>query len=406
MRILFVGMAESIHFARWVNQLDDFGWERFVFPIYSEKPHAALRNVTFINSGEIPGFQKNHSLHYLHGKLPFFVMNEFSKTLQKRTGSAKPLPEPPSLLVRALNSSIKQIKPDIIHSLEFQGAGYLTLEVQKKFQGEFPKWIATNWGSDVYLFGRLAAHRDRVRAVLENCDYYSCECERDVVLAREYGLRGEVLPVFPNAGGFDLALCETLRQPGRTSERKSILLKGYQSWAGRALTGLQALARCSDIIKKQGYSIEIFSATPDVKIAAELLSSNIGVPIKILPLSSHTQILQTYGRARVYIGLSISDAISTSLLEAMVMGALPIQSCTACADEWIVDGRSGLIVPPEDVDVIENALRRALTDDVLVDQAASLNKETARKQLSSTVIQPKVSNFYQHVHNTKLERQL
>ena len=44
------------------------------------------------------------------------------------------------------------------------------------------------------------------------------------------------------------------------------------------------------------------------------------------------------------------------------MGALPIQSCTACADEWIVDGRSGLIVPPEDVDVIENALRRALTD--------------------------------------------
>ena len=78
--------------------------------------------------------------------------------------------------------------------------------------------------------------------MLENCDYYSCECERDVVLAREYGLRGEVLPVFPNAGGFDLALCETLRQPGRTSERKSILLKGYQSWAGRALTGLQGLA--------------------------------------------------------------------------------------------------------------------------------------------------------------------
>jgi len=70
--------------------------------------------------------------------------------------------------------------------------------------------------------------------------------------------------------------------------------------------------------------------------------------------------LHYYGRARIYIGLSISDAISTSLLEAMVMGAFPIQSCTACADEWIEDGKSGFIVPPEDPHVIAEAIRRAL----------------------------------------------
>ena len=32
------------------------------------------------------------------------------------------------------------------------------------------------------------------------------------------------------------------------------------------------------------------------------------------------------------------------------MGSFPIQSDTACADEWIEDGVSGLIVPPEDPD--------------------------------------------------------
>jgi len=405
-RILFVGMAESIHLARWVNQLEGMGWDRFLFPVNSEKPHVGLRNLTFINSAEIPGFQKNRSLHYLHGKLPFFIMNEANKFIQKRRGLTKSATEPPSLLVQALVSSIKRIKPDIIHSLEFQRAGYLTLEAKKAFKGKFPKWIVTNWGSDIYLFGRLAEHRGRVRAVLENCDYYSCECERDVVLAREYGLRGEALPVFPNAGGFDLDLCESLKQPGRASERKLILLKGYQSWAGRALTGLQALARCREIIKKHNYSIEVFSATPDVRIAAELISGEIDVPIKIIPPCSHTEILQKYGQACVYVGLSISDAISTSLLESIVMGAFPIQSCTACADEWIVDGQSGLIVPPEDVNLIETALHRALTDDVLVDQAASLNSETARKRLSLAVIQPKVSDFYQHVHNTKLESRL
>ncbi len=405
MRILFVGMAESIHLVRWVNQLQGTNWERFLFPVYSPKPHPELKDLTFINRGEIPGFQSNRSLRYINRALPGSVINAANKFIKKRLCPLNPILWPSYYLVKALNASIQYIKPDMIHSLEFQGAGYLTLEAKKTFTGKFPKWIATNWGSDIYLFGRLAEHRDRVRAVLENCDFYSCECERDAILAREYGLRGETLPVFPNAGGFDLPLCESLKQPGPTSGRKLILLKGYQSWAGRALTGLRALTRCVNVLKARGYSIGVFSATPDVQIATELFAVETGVSIEIIPPCSHTEMLKKYGQARVYIGLSISDAISTSLLESIVMGTFPIQSCTACADEWVADGQSGLIVPPEDVDVIEKALRRALTDDALVDEAASLNRETARKRLSSEIIQPKVIDFYQHVYNPQLENQ-
>ncbi len=278
--------------------------------------------------------------------------------------------------------------------------------MKKQLKGHFPTWIATNWGSDIYLFGRLAGHRENVRAVVENCDYYSCECERDVTLAREFGLRGEVLPVFPNAGGFNLANCEALWQSGTTSERKTILLKGYQTWAGRALAGLRALARCKDTLRNAGYSVAIFSASMEVKIAAELFSIETGVPIEIIPPCSHSEILKKYGQSRIYLGLSISDGISTSLLEAMVMGTFPIQSYTACADEWIVDGLSGLLVPPEDVDIIEVALRRALTDDVLVDQAALLNKDTAHKRLDASTIRSQVIDFYEYVYNSKKEQSL
>ncbi|MBI5943846.1 MAG: glycosyltransferase [Chloroflexi bacterium] len=406
MKILFIGMANSIHLARWVNQLNDADWERFIFPTYSVKPHADLKDLTLINSGEIPGFQSNRSLRYMNDKLSLFLIDFIHGIAQKRLTPLRLASYPSSFVVRALISTIKRIKPDIIHSLEFQGAGYLTMEAKKQFNGKFPKWIATNWGSDIYLFGRLTEHRERVRAVIENCDYYSCECERDIILAGKYGLRGEALPVLPNTGGFDLAACELLRQPGSTSERKLILLKGYQGWSGRALSGLRALARCADIINKHDYSIGIFSATPEVKIASELLSLETGIPIEIIPPCPHSEMLKKYGQARVYLGLSISDAISTSLLESIVMGSFPIQSFTSCADEWIVDGQSGFIVPPEDVDIIEEALRRALTDNELVDQTAIINRETARNRLDSAIIQPKVINFYQHVYSTKLERQL
>jgi glycosyltransferase involved in cell wall biosynthesis len=301
-----------------------------------------------------------------------------------------------------LERLIKRWRPDIIHSMEIQAGGYLVSEVRKRYAGQFPPWIVTNWGSDIYLFGRLAEHVDKIREVLARCDYYSCECQRDVHLARQFGFRGEVLPLLPNTGGFDLVRIAQFRQPGPSSARRLILLKGYQHWAGRALVGLRSLALCADALR--GYRIGIYLASNDVKIAAELVSQSTGIPIEIIRLCSHDEMLRLYGQARISIGLSISDAISTSLLEAMVMGAFPIQSCTACADEWIVDGETGAIVPPEDPELIAAAIRRAVSDDVLVDKAAELNSRVAQERLNQSVIRPQVIAMYEKVAAEALAR--
>jgi glycosyltransferase involved in cell wall biosynthesis len=102
--------------------------------------------------------------------------------------------------------------------------------------------------------------------------------------------------------------------------------------------------------------------------------------------------------------LSISDAISTSLLESIVMGAFPIQSCTSCADEWISNGRSGLIVPPEDPDIIAQAILKALNDDVLVDEAAKINERVAFERLDQTKIKPQVIKMYQDIFEENKEK--
>jgi glycosyltransferase involved in cell wall biosynthesis len=116
--------------------------------------------------------------------------------------------------------------------------------------------------------------------------------------------------------------------------------------------------------------------------------------------------LRWYGRARLYIGLSISDAISTSLLEAMVMGTFPIQSCTACADEWIEDGKTGFIVHPEDTDIIELLIRRALLEDELVDQAAEQNLLVVKERLDQKLIRSQIATFYEQVMNSPLTREV
>ena len=358
MRVLIVAMSESIHTARWLSQIDDQGWDIHLFPsIDYGLVHCEMKNIIVYHSAY--GKQRTNDRSVKIRGVPLFY---HPAAVLGRRLIKKLIPNYRTI---QLNHLIGKIKPDIIHSLEIQHAGYLTLQAKKIAKDKFPPWIVTNWGSDIYLFGRLSEHEHKIREVLAACNYYSCECQRDVSLARAYGFKGRVLPVFPNTSGFDPEIVSRFRQPGPTSSRRLIMLKGYQHWAGRGLVGLRALERCVDLLK--GYEVVIYSGSPDVLIAAELFQKSTYIPTTIFSKEApHDDILSMHGRARISIGLSISDAISTSLLEALVMGSFPIQSWTSCADEWIQDGKTGILVPPEDPEIVEQAIRRALNSDELV----------------------------------------
>lgn len=384
-------MVNSVHTARWINQISDQGWDIHLFPSYDDDIHPDLRNISIhdrlvqsVDVGE--NVKQCKSLPWpLPGRANAErVLNRLRKVELARWTRSRD---------QRLAQLIEKIKPDIVHSLEIQNAGYLTLAARARLNGKFPTWVVTNWGSDIFLFGRLSEHVGKIKAVLSACDYYDCECHRDVKLAQDYGFKREVLPVLPNTGGFDIERMQQFRQSGPTSARRLIVLKGYQGWAGRALVGLRAIELSADSLK--GYRVAVYLANDDVRIAAALLSHTTGIPVDIIPRSSHEQMLRLHGRARVSIGLSISDGASTSMLEAMVMGSFPIQSCTACADEWIEDGKSGLIVPPEDPEPIAAAIRRAVSDDCLVDRAAELNAHTVSERLDYRIIQPQVITMYE-----------
>jgi len=81
----------------------------------------------------------------------------------------------------------------------------------------------------------------------------------------------------------------------------------------------------------------------------------------------------------------------------MVMGAFPIQSWTSCADEWVEDGRTGLLVPPDDPDAVEAAIRKVLTDDGMVDRAMESNLGVAALRLDRERIRPLAVGIYNQV---------
>lgn len=394
-RLLFVAMPNSVHTARWVNQISGQGWDVRIFPCYAAPPHPSLRNATIHDFPLRP--PGTHRSVRTPGAWPWpgtrdvRVASYMMRVLRRARELTFPRSDPPQRLARI----IARHKPDLVQSLEFQHSGYLALEAKKILRAGFPPWVATNWGSDIYVFGRLAEHRDRIREVLDACDIYSCECRRDVELAREFGFEGEVLPVFPNAGGFDLDRVRELRLPGPPSARRVILVKGYQGWSGRALVAVRAIELCAADL--EGYTVVVHTADPDVELAARLMQAQTGIPVRVIPRVSHDEMLRWHGRARMSIGVSISDAISTSMLEAMVMGSFPVQSWTSCADEWVEDGRTALLVPPNDPEPVAAAIRQVLADDALVDLAAEANWATARARLDARVIKPQVVAMYRRL---------
>jgi len=394
-RILFVAMPDSVHTARWLGQIDDQGWDVRLFPCYSAPPHPSLRNATVHDLPlRPPGLDRSVRLPEAW---PWPVAKDVAVVARamlvlRRTRELTVFRSNPA---RRLADLIRSWKPDLVQSLELQHSGYLTLEAKRLLGGRFPPWVVTNWGSDIYLFGRLPEHREKISQVLAACDYYSCECCRDVGLARELGFQGKTLPVFPNSGGINLAYVRGLRQAAATSERRVVLIKGYQGWSGRALVALRAVELCAPQLK--GYTVAVYLANPDVELAARLLEHETGIPVTIIPHVPHEEMLRWHGRARVSVGVGISDAISTSFLEALVMGSFPVQSWTSCADEWVEDGRSAILVPPNDPEPIAAAIRRALADDTLVDRAADLNWATSSSRLDARVIRPQVVDMYRRL---------
>lgn len=394
MRILFIAFPSSLHTARWINQITDQGWELHLMPSVLQPLHPRLRGKIKVHSN-MNRFERDFR-QLLINLLALWPHPRGSRHVGRliarlRVGAS----------VELAANTIEKIKPDIVHSMEIQRGGYLALSARDALGDAFPTWLMSNWGSDIHLFHRLAEHQERIQRALEHCDYYTCECQRDVDLATQLGLRGKALPVIPCAGGFDLAYWHRLRQPGPTSGRRVILLKGNQHWAGRVRAGLCAIEMCADVILEHEYSVLIHLASPEIPLAAELVTHATGIPITIVPFTNYEETMRRFSLARIHIGLSISDGISQSLLESMVMGAFPIQSNTACANEWVEDGKNGLLVPPEDPHIIAEALRRAIIDDDLVDQAVAMNDEIVRQRLSYAHIQSQTIEMYESIFSSQ-----
>jgi glycosyltransferase involved in cell wall biosynthesis len=393
-RILIVGMHTSVHVARWLRMIDREDAVIVVFPVcivpeaqFPLPPGLRYISLSEVSSDLAPGLWVIRPTD-VHCRSDTFVdfLNGYRRwrhSFLQHVVLAAP---------ERLRECVTRFEPEVVHSMEVQLAGYLCLETARRAKRKFPPWILSNWGSDIALFRKLHAHQSRIREVCRRIDFYIAECARDHHVAKEYGYRGPTLPVIPASGGTNVeAIADRVRV--RPSQRRKLLVKGYHGWSGRALLALSAVALAHNHLA--GYQIEVSLVSTAVRGWVERIRAELDLDIRISPyLDDHDHAIERLAEARAVVGIGISDGISTTLLEAMAVGTLPIQSSTACADEWIEHGRSGFIVLPHDTRAIAEAIIQAVTDDALVDNAAGINLDTVKARWSSRVNGAEVWKIY------------
>ena len=368
MRILIVGMADSIHLSRWIAQFDSSG---IIFEVISSSPHRKVQSGITKRASNSKDLSMTWFSRYF--SLPMWLADRILSDWLRGVYIAW---------------RISRFKPEIVHVHELQNAGYATRRAYQLLRGSKPKLIITNYGSEIVWFSKFPSHRKKLKALLQIADGFSAECTRDYKLAEELSSGYINLPLMPVAGGLE-------RNLEKEIPRNRIAIKGYENHWGKALVALKAVTSVSSGIAD--LEIVLYSCNWPVIRAAKKFSKSTKLKITTHKKAalSHSQVLELFRSSLVYVGHSLSDGISTSMLEAMSMGAIPIQTNSSCAEEWVTDQKTGFLVKPNDSEAISSAILKIVRGDFNVNQARLENYAVIEQRYNPRRLSNIATGYYE-----------
>lgn len=374
-RVMLVCMLDSIHTAHWIER---FISSDIIIEIYPSKKfrHLHPKIVQILENSP------NIKLALPYKFIPLILLGYIDFLLNEILSKFFGPPNRQSRLQRRVDES----SFDFLHSLEMQAAGYLCANILFDSKTQF---IVTNWGSDIYYFKNFATDEILIRDLLQKANRYSAECSRDYALAREFGFSGLELPLIPNSGGNSYIGTYDPNQ-----KELLIVAKCYGGLFGRGDLAIKAVSNLFAV--NSSFAVFFYSVSPEYEKLIVDLQRKYPNRVEFSTIKSgksHAELMDIFKKARIYMGCSLSDGISTSFLEALAHGVFPIQTNTSCANEWTNQGIHASLVSL-DLDEISSELIKRANSWQNLEKLTSHNLEIARKLLDPAIIQTKSQTFY------------
>lgn len=192
-------------------------------------------------------------------------------------------------------------------------------------------------------------------------------------LATAFDSRFEI-PIIPN--GIDLDLYKTAGRDWTFSRLLS---------AGRIVhqKGLDLAMRALGGLKELDWEWRIAGDGPQVPML-QALANELGIRDRVFfpGWQSREQLLKCYQEANIFLFPSRHEGMPNALLEAMASGLPAVASCIAGNEELVLDGETGFLVPSEDIERLQDALKKLLINPTLREQMGKASRQRVEANYS------------------------
>ena len=411
-RILFVGLAESTHTHSWIDLLDksELNVRLFALPSCFGLPPENWKVRTYVSDYTSLKLDPDTraSLYPRLGQVQRLLQKRYIRRLRLYP-HIKPLSQ--KRFIRHLLGGIRgpeewlaqvirQWQPDVIHTLGLDPAGHFYFQVRNRFKlAGIGKWVLQlRGGSDLTLTRLDPDESPRIAQVLRECDQLLSDNEQNFSFASEMGVREEqisTIGTIPGTGGIDVASLVRSWHGPPSSRRIILWSRAFESPWIKALPVFEAIKMSWDQLQPcEIYMLSMYPYNQSVQWY-RTLPDEIKRSCHAEARISRDKVLQLMVQSRVMLTPSLIDGTPNTMWEAMAAGALPIVSPLETIRPVVEHERNVLFARNLYPHEIAQALSRAMSDDILVDEAAKRNLEVVRRRADRSKIRPRVVEYYE-----------
>jgi glycosyltransferase involved in cell wall biosynthesis len=252
--------------------------------------------------------------------------------------------------------------------------------------------IVSVWGNDFTLHAVSNSKMGALtRQTLKRTNALLADCQRDIRLAKEWGLPdNKPTAVMPGGGGINANI---FYPPSELEDRKPIVLnpRGMRSYV-RNDVFFSAIPQVLEKISDVQFICPVMQgeAQPEKWVRQYGIEANV----ELLPRQTQQQMADLYRSAVVAVSPSEHDGTPNTLLEAMACGCFPVTGDIESVREWITDGENGLLVDPADSQALANAIIQAMEQNDMRRNSVKNNIKQIIKRAENKSVMKNAEEFY------------
>jgi L-malate glycosyltransferase len=355
MRILYVSDVQSMHTRRWAESFRDRGNE---VHIASFRP------------GQIPGVQVHVLPSFGLGKAGYLLATPVLKRLAAR------------------------LKPEVVHAQYVTSYGFVAAAAGLK------PLVLTAWGSDVLVSPQQSSiARWLTRYALSRAQQITTVAEH--MNASVIALGAPASKVIAAPFGVDTSLFMLPDTPRAPSPPLRII--STRNFA--PMYSVHSVVEAARLVHSHGVCLmlDLVGAGP-LRAALETQVHEAGLvdQVRFHGHVDHPRLVKLLGAAHVFITSALSDGNNVSLNEAMACGCFPIATNIPANQQWIEDGKNGLLYKAADAQALAVCIQRAASDASLRETAVHMNRNIVEQRANWDASVQRMHNIYDRLarHHT------